>query len=202
MVVDLRTDEERREQPSRRHPAFAATVIEATGDQERPPHELAASDAALTVDDVRRHMVEAYRELPYRPGIVDAYLRAFAALAEAPGPMLIHCAAGKDRTGVLAALIHHVAGVSDADVMDDYLLTNRVKIPEERLERFSRWLAERYGGAPEEAAVRLALGVEPAMLEAAWASMLERSGGVDGYLRDVLGVTAERRAAVEAALHV
>jgi protein-tyrosine phosphatase len=38
-------------------------------------------------------------------------------------PLLFHCAAGKDRTGVLSALILRTLGVSDADIIDDYTLS-------------------------------------------------------------------------------
>ena len=39
-------------------------------------------------------------------------------------PALIHCTAGKDRTGIVVALIHLLCGVSEKDVLHDYLLTN------------------------------------------------------------------------------
>ncbi len=200
VVVDLRSAGERAEQPSRRHAGFGGRLIEATGEQGSAPHQAAAS-SALTSDDVRRHMIAAYRELPYRAGLIDAFSRTFEALANGETPLLIHCAAGKDRTGLLAALIQHVAGVSDDDIMADYLLTNRVEHPPERLEKFSGWLAETYGAAPDEAAVRTALGVEPVFLQTAWASMTERNGGVDGYLRQVLGVDHDRRRRVFQTLH-
>lgn len=198
IVVDLRSDPERVEQPSRRHPGFAGRVIEAEGAQEAPPHEASvARPGAVGPEDVRRHMVAAYRGLPWRPGMLDAYSRTFEALAEAPGPLLIHCAAGKDRTGVLAALLHHVAGVSDEDVMEDYLLTNRVEHPPERRAKFARWMKGTYGAEPSDEAVQVALGVEPVFLETAWVAMRERHGSVDAYLEQALGVGPERRRAVE-----
>lgn len=198
VVVDLRSEPERSEQPSRRHADFAGRVIEADGAQDAPPHEASvASPGAVGPEDVRRHMLAAYRELPWRPGMLDAYARTFEALAEAPGPLLIHCAAGKDRTGVLAALLHHVAGVSDADVMEDYLLTNRVQHPPARRAKFARWMKQTYGSEPSDEAIQVALGVEPVFLEAAWGEMRARHGSVDGYLEQALGVTPDRRRAVE-----
>lgn len=198
VIVDLRSDVEREDQPSRRHPAFAGRVIEAPDSQhEGAPHHVGG---AMDVDAVRARMVESYRGLPWRPPLLVAFAQTFEALANGEGPILIHCAAGKDRTGLLAALIHHVAGVSDADVMQDYLLTNRVKHPPERRARFARWMAEAYGAMPSEAAIDMALGVEPVFLETAWAAMRDRHGSVDGYLEQALGVTPERRRRVEATL--
>ncbi len=48
---------------------------------------------------------------------------AIGAIADAEGPVVFHCAGGKDRTGVVAALLLRNAGVAIADVADDYALT-------------------------------------------------------------------------------
>jgi len=50
--------------------------------------------------------------------------RALRTAANAPGAVLIHCAAGKDRTGWMTAMIMYVNGASDAQVMKEYLLSN------------------------------------------------------------------------------
>jgi protein-tyrosine phosphatase len=53
--------------------------------------------------------------------------RSFASVARiisaSPGPTLVHCTAGKDRTGLVVAVILSAAGVSDEDVIADYVLT-------------------------------------------------------------------------------
>lgn len=57
----------------------------------------------------------------------DALVRAFDAVAERrDGAVVFHCSAGKDRTGVLAALLLSVLGVSSEDIVADYVLTNSV----------------------------------------------------------------------------
>jgi protein tyrosine/serine phosphatase len=61
-------------------------------------------------------------------GAGPAVAGAIAALADAAGrPAVIHCTAGKDRTGILAGLILSVLGVADADVVADYELTNETR---------------------------------------------------------------------------
>jgi protein-tyrosine phosphatase len=51
-------------------------------------------------------------------------VRVAQAVAATEGPAYVHCAAGKDRTGVAVALMLRLAGVSRADVMADYLASN------------------------------------------------------------------------------
>ena len=53
-----------------------------------------------------------------------AYARAASAIANEPGPSLVHCRLGKDRTGVFAAVVLSALGVSEADVLEDYMLSS------------------------------------------------------------------------------
>ena len=52
-------------------------------------------------------------------------MRCLPALLEDRAPLVIHCTAGKDRTGFACALILHALGVPDEVIGEDYLLTNR-----------------------------------------------------------------------------
>jgi protein-tyrosine phosphatase len=86
-------------------------------------------------------------ELVYR-GILDTRKErvgaVFRSLIEPRGlPALIHCTAGKDRTGLIIALILGLAGVSDAKIAEDYALTASYLTPEYYVE--ARGRAERAG---------------------------------------------------------
>jgi protein-tyrosine phosphatase len=62
--------------------------------------------------------------LTYLDQATDAVLTALRVIADpASGPVLVHCAAGKDRTGVIVALSLAVAGVAAEDIVEDYTLT-------------------------------------------------------------------------------
>jgi len=197
VVIDLRRTDERESQPSKRWPGFAATVID--NDLGAPGegwhHLLKGADP--TAEFFHRTSLEWYRNVAFEPRLVDLYARYFRALGETDGAVLIHCAAGKDRTGLLAALTHHIAGVHRADIVEDYLLTNRAVSVQTRGPTIARMIAEHAARAPDDAAVRAAMGVEAAYLETAFSAMEDRHGSVDAYLQEALGVDTTRRAAFE-----
>ena len=114
--------------------------------------------------------------------------------------MLIHCAAGKDRTGFLAALTHHLLGVHRDDMVEDYLLTNTAVDLVGRAPSIARQLHKMTGRVASDDAVVAFLGVEPAYLEAAFAEVEARHGSLDAYLAQALGVDAALRARIEARL--
>ena len=153
-----------------------------------------------TVELFRGMSREWYRRGPFEPRIVDLYRRYFEALAETGGPVLVHCAAGKDRTGLIVAFTHHLAGVNRADILDDYLLTNELVGHEARLRGVGERIAAICGRVPTDEAVRAALGVDVGDLDAAIAVIEDRYGSIDAYLEQVLGVDSARRSALEAHL--
>lgn len=197
-VVDLRRPAERERQPSRRWDGFAGIVIE------NDDHDEGAEtwDAFMTTWDMtqesfRGYMDRYYARAPYTLRLVELYRQYFDVLASSEGPLVVHCAAGKDRTGLIVALTHKLAGVHHDDVVADYMLTN----DPERFEAFGAAWAEGIrqarGVGPTLETMRMVMGVEPAYLERSLGEIEARSGGVDAYLRDVLGVDARKRAAIE-----
>lgn len=203
VVVDLRRKVERDAQPSRRPAGFSGRVIETPGaedDLSEAPHIQFLKTNDLTETSGRAFMREAYRRLPFEAAHVDLFSRYFQALAEADGPVLIHCAAGKDRTGVLAALTHHLAGVGEDAMLEDYLLTNTAVRLEARAPHVARQLEQMTGRKASHAAVVAFLGVEADYLRAAFAEIEARHGTLDAYLARVLGVDRAMRGRIEARL--
>ena len=193
-VVDLRRPGERRDQPSRRPPGFTGQVIESVHDDGgEAPHITFLKSADLTVDAGRRFMTGVYRQLAFEPAHLDLFGRYFRALADADGPVLIHCAAGKDRTGLLAALTHGLLGVHRDDMVEDFLLTNTAVDRAGRAPAIARQLEAMTGRSAAHDAVVAFLGVEPVYLETALAEIAARHGSVDGYLEQALGVDAAVR---------
>ncbi len=201
-LVDLRRPRERDNDPSLRHEGFAAQVIQCDlGDQAEAPHVAFLRETDLTPESARVFFLDYYDKAPFEPRHLELFGRYFAALAAGDGPVLIHCTAGKDRTGLLAALTHHVLGVHADDVREDYLLTNVAARVEQRLPMITEALEKSLGKRPSETAVRAFLGVDASYLDAALASIQSRSGSVDAYL-DSIGAGAEAREAIRARLIV
>jgi protein tyrosine/serine phosphatase len=151
----------------------------------------------MTEESFRGYMMRYYTRAPHTPRLVELYRRYFDVLAKGEGALVVHCAAGKDRTGLIVALTHVLAGVHRDDVVADYMLTN----DPERFEAFgATWadaIRQERGFGPSLETMRMVMGVEPAYLERSLGEIEARSGGVEGYLRDVLGVDAGKRAAIE-----
>ncbi|MFI4933507.1 MAG: tyrosine-protein phosphatase [Caulobacterales bacterium] len=202
VIVDLRRPGERERDPARRSPAFKGQVIE--NDQGETAGEdpwwtfIKASD--LSAEAFRGYLLNYYREAPFTERHIDLFSRYFRALAETDGPVLIHCAAGKDRTGVLAALTHHIAGVHDDDILEDYLLTNNPERMAARVPMVTQAIAEATGRVATDAAIRAAIGVEAEYLAAALEVIEAAHGTVDAYLEAALGVDAALRKRLEARL--
>jgi protein tyrosine/serine phosphatase len=194
VIVDLRRTHERRSEPSRRPAAFAGQVIEndiGRMDEDRWTTFMRDSDLSLAA--IRGYLVGYYQDAPFEPRHIDLYARYFQTLAMADGPVLIHCAAGKDRTGLLAALTHHMLGVSREDLFADYLLTNEVLDFDRRLPSMIQSITAAIGREPSPQAARLAMGVDAEYLDAAIAAIEAAHGGLDGYLERALGVDGPTR---------
>jgi hypothetical protein len=91
-----------------------------------------------------------------------------AAAAAPPGGVVVHCHAGKDRTGVLVGLLLAIAGVGPDSIADDYAATDGC--PRETMLNTLTHLDQRCGGA---ASYLHEAGVEPELVRAARARLVE-----------------------------
>lgn len=106
-VVDLRSKEEIERKPD---PLAQELGI-------RYLHCPLAGDGRVPAPD---EVPLSYMEMADGTGQMAGALRA---IAEAPQAVLFHCTAGKDRTGVVAALLFWLAGVSEEDILADYIVS-------------------------------------------------------------------------------
>ncbi|WP_035647573.1 tyrosine-protein phosphatase [Bradyrhizobium sp. ORS 285] len=136
----------------------------------------------LTTDDALELMRDSYRN--YIRHYTPRFRALFDHLLADHAPVVIHCTAGKDRTGVACALVLSALDVPDETILDDYLLTNQY---------FRRETAA-HPDLPDE--VLEAIGtVQASFLAAALDTIRQEHGDIDTYLRRGLGIDqAERKA--------
>ena len=200
VIVDLRRPNERARDPNRRWRNFATQVIDNDIDDlpaGEDPYYTFLRNSDLSPAQIRDWNLDYYREAPFTPRHIDLFKRYFQALGEANGPVLIHCAIGRDRTGILAALTLHLLGVARDDILGDYLLTNESARHPERTPDLFKFVEKVSGRPPSPETVHALAMIETELLEAAFATIAARHGGIDRYLADGLGVDARLRAAIE-----
>ncbi len=199
--VDLRRTTERARMPNQRGVGFRGEIVDNDlGDQPVDSFHTHLHESDQSVASMRAYLRDYYRHVAFEPRHVDLYRRYFQALAEAEGPVLIHCAAGKDRTGLLAALTHRLLGVGEDDLMADYLLTNDRERMRRRAPLFAAWVKALTGRTPSEEALFVSMGVEPDYLHIAFDAIEAQYGSVDHYLEEALGVDAALKASIETRL--
>lgn len=197
-VVDLRGDDERATHPCRRSSAFRAKVLFAGGTTAGLAPHLAAASGGIDAATARARLTETYRGMPWRPALVGTMQLYFTALADSDTPSLIHCVAGKDRTGLSVAVLHILLGVHADDMMQDYLLTNQAGNIDARIAQGGAHLRQRYAGSISDDAIRTLMGVDANYLNTALAEIRTKHGSVERYAEDVLNVdTAKRQALID-----
>lgn len=138
---------------------------------------------ALTGPVALELMRESYRN--YVRHNTHSFRALFGHLLEDRAPLVIHCTAGKDRTGFASALILHALGVPDDVIAEDYLLTN------------SHYKRDVSSVSDLPADVLDAIGsVEASFLDAAFDAISRDYGDVENYLRDGLKLGPAERTAL------
>ncbi len=187
-VFDLRTAEERAAEPTRWLRAPGA-VYESPKATMRP-----------LMDDILRHafdepttvraMADFYAQIPLL--FAEEFGALFRALAAGGTPLLLHCAAGKDRTGVASALLLSALGVPREIIAQDYVLTEQL-LDAGRQALMHETIAGPPSMSSHMAAKPLSVQVTlwralPEFLDPALASVDQRYGSVANYLLQALGL--------------
>ena len=196
-VFDLRTADEVAHRPDELPASFRYTLLDVLADR---PHSGAAAVANLVtardtpsvVEDIndavsggraRDLMIETYRYLVSLPSAHDGYRTLFTALADDAAPSIIHCTAGKDRTGWAIAVLQWLCGASDDEVLADYLASNA------GMERAYGAMLEGFAAeGGDAAALADMIYVQPDYLDAAVTLMRRVHGDLHGYLTEAVGL--------------
>jgi protein-tyrosine phosphatase len=144
----------------------------------------------MTKRDAENEVVEILKQM-YRDLADEAWPQAgelFKILLNAEAyPVLIHCRAGKDRTGFMCALVQQAIGVERAAIFRDYGETNNhFGLVSPRMERLMKIMSL---GKLQMENVRVSLSAREEYLQAAFDQIDQRHGGMTAYLAKC-GVTA------------
>jgi len=194
-ICDFRTTTERNDAPTSWQAMGASDYwcrdyTDSGGDIRR----LLLRGADHTAEEARAAMIGNYRTLAFEQA--DAYRELFRRIAENHLPVIFNCSAGKDRTGVAAALLLTLLGVPRATVTHDYLLTNEVMARDAAL-LIGRGLLKTWRG---DAAVAPLVRAETDYLSAMFEAVETECGSVDNFLVRELGIDRERRDAIKHAM--
>ena len=154
-----------------------------------PVHAAAAdhADPATPMDRTRRY----YAAIPVFGPAQRSLATIVGAVATGSGGVLVHCAAGKDRTGWTVATLLTILGADRDAIMQEYLLSNAA------MGSLRDWLQDKYGDNFDGDSALL--GVDPSYLNAAWDSVERNFGSFDGYLA-AIGVGAQVQDAIRGRL--
>jgi protein-tyrosine phosphatase len=176
----------------------------------REDSEVEAAPDALGDLPIEHLRIPAFAGLPagrYPTDLTDTYhllvdecgdeLAAVVGALARPGalPAIVHCTAGKDRTGVVIALVHALLGVSAADIEADYAAT-AAYLSTGFVDRIRAAMPP---GHLTDAMLTAALACPPELIRATLARIDEKAGGVENYLLGH-GLSAEDIKALRTAL--
>ena len=195
LVCDFRSQEEKTADPDRL-PAQDPPAV-----AELPIFDDSFSPAAfrekltsgkLGDTDLRQLLIQGNRQFATK--YAGQYKAMFERLTQSSQlPAVVHCTAGKDRTGFAAAVVLKTLGVPDETVYHDFLLTNVYTARQIQKTLWIIRIVSLFRTDPEQ--VRPVLGVEREYLEAAFDEIQKDYGSFDAYRRTALGLDDEKTAA-------
>lgn len=195
-VVDFRANDERESEPTewKAGPAHIMTwnyEMEMTAEDGQMAQFMNPELDEATAEAL---MAEMYRGMIFEQQ--EHYRDMFDVLVETDRPLLFHCSAGKDRTGIAAALILHALGVDQETIIADYTLTEAIYTnPAYTNDAPSLndidTSDEQYAfmQSMPEPALNALMGARASYIETAFDEMRKEFGSVDAYLRDGLGLS-------------
>lgn len=183
-VCDLRSTAERNKRPSLFAPDASFEIWARDYDMSGADLVAAFRHPEANHDRSRERMIALYHEIADEQA--PAYRELFRRVADGALPLVFHCSAGKDRTGVAAALLLDLLGVPRETIMEDYELTDMFI---DKLVDIIRHdpIGDSLADVDPEIWAPL-LRADGAYLQAMFGVMEERFGSARGFLREVVGV--------------
>jgi protein-tyrosine phosphatase len=203
-LCDLRRSEERAREPTR-WPNPAVNSLSFNDGPDAPTIRAFAAHREADAAGMRAAMLDVYQALPVWMGPRLAGM--FECIALGRVPLVVHCAAGKDRTGVAIAILLTLLGVPREAVLEDYLLTNETG-------DFEQFIRNRHDAelgladthhpllAMPQDVRRVLFAADADYLAASFDEIEGRFGGIERYVETVIGLDHSKRERLREALLV
>ncbi|WP_341711157.1 tyrosine-protein phosphatase [Erythrobacter sp.] len=192
-VIDLRGTSERDRNPCRRVEGWNGEVVFYDGETTSSPPHMDVEPGSSASDFARQRMIAVYTRMPHNPAMIDMFGRYLKVLADRDGASLVHCFAGKDRTGIAATMLLHILGVSEEDQREEFLRTNKSPTFEVLVQQSLPGIEERLGRKLDAEQVRDLLEVRAEYLDTFHAEVERDYGDFDSYLSQVIGIGNDLR---------
>jgi protein-tyrosine phosphatase len=189
LICDLRADAERLKSPNTWAPDARLLNIDIDSDvRVSPGHLLETLGSDRSVEALRRASKKNYAATAraLRPRVRELV----QAIVDGQTPALLHCTAGKDRTGVLVALLLEALGVPEEIVVADYLRSDVYAQNLRLQEGLPRQIEEVFGFLPDDDWIDVLIGVDEEFIRAALETVHSEWGTVEGYFA-AAGVAAD-----------
>lgn len=203
-IFDLRSRGERKSFPTHWHGAEQPETftINLQDDDTNPVNDLFEQIMAgdISREEVVAHMLEDYASMPFEYAPILRQL--FEKLSE-PGPsaIVVHCTAGKDRTGCAVALVLSLLGIPPAKITEDYLLSNEGFGAEQKLAHIAHKFRKKTDNIEARIdALRPLVCVDTTYLDSAFDSISREMGDLERYFESVLELSGDRIEALKASL--
>ncbi|WP_312286113.1 tyrosine-protein phosphatase [Chryseobacterium gleum] len=192
-IIDLRNSKEIAQKPDQipaENTYKKYSAFEDEGDQLSQAKKLVLK-GKVNASDADKRMIDFYRE--YVTENPETIKTIITEVLESKDPVLYHCTAGKDRTGIITALILTILKFDKETIYNDYLLSNnyRKDLVQKRL-RLANTLHFLYPKMDLQVLEKLSW-VEKRYLDAAFEEINKKYGSADAYIQQVLGISDTKR---------
>ena len=187
-IVDLRSNEERDKSPDRL-PDGVRYLHRPITDPSRIPKLRTLWTVFWQRNDLGTVILDVYKRimLDANGAIIGEILDL---IAENNGAVLIHCTAGKDRTGLFIALLLTLLDIPASSVMQDYAVSNQFTDVFANLIKRDISVLRRVGLSDEQ--IRPIISADPPILNAALQHIDDRYGSLANYLNTQAGIDAAK----------
>jgi protein-tyrosine phosphatase len=200
VIADLRFPDEARDAPMPWPDDYAGRIVSLTEPGDGVAPHIAFFRPGLHDPAVIRARYRAfYRSLPADPRYRPLFARTLCRIADCDGPALIHCSAGKDRTGLVCALILRCLGVATDAIIADYMCSADDAATAALRPEIRRRIAAHGAYLPDDAMLDAMVTVQPDYLLGALEEIDQIAGSLGGYLESI-GVDDRTIAALRARL--